>query len=78
MFASPITSEQPFAVRCAGLSKTYTLGEELSLRRSLGALVPGRSAPAESFHALREVTFEIGRGEYFWASSARTARESQH
>jgi lipopolysaccharide transport system ATP-binding protein len=47
------------------LSKTYRLGEELSLRRSLAALVPGRDAPAESFHALHDVTFEIPRGEYF-------------
>jgi ABC-type polysaccharide/polyol phosphate transport system ATPase subunit len=63
--ASPITSEQPLAVRCTGLSKTYRLGEELSLRRSLAALVPGQHAPTESFHALDDVSFEIPRGEYF-------------
>jgi lipopolysaccharide transport system ATP-binding protein len=60
-----ITSESAVAVRCSGLSKTYRLGEELSLRRSLSTLVPGRSAPPESFHALHDVTFDIPRGEYF-------------
>src|SRR5215475_4735893 len=63
--ASPITSDLRFAVRCSGLSKTYRLGEELSLRRSLSTLVPGHHAPAESFHALHDVSFEIPRGEYF-------------
>jgi len=61
----PTTSEHPLAVRCTGLSKTYSLGEELSLRRSLSALSPWHKGAAESFHALREVTFEIPRGEYF-------------
>jgi len=52
-------------VRCTGLSKTYRLGEELSLRRSLSALMPGHTDPPESFHALDDLTFEIPRGEYF-------------
>jgi homopolymeric O-antigen transport system ATP-binding protein len=55
----------PVAVRCSGLSKTYRLGEELSLRRSLSSVMPGHSVPPESFHALDDLTFEIARGEYF-------------
>jgi lipopolysaccharide transport system ATP-binding protein len=61
----PITSERPLALRCSALSKTYRLGEELSLRRSLKSLVPAQRTARESFHALRDVTFEIARGEYF-------------
>src|SRR5437899_1188 len=63
--ASRISSEPPLAVRCTGLSKTYRLGEELSLRRSLSSLMPGHTDPPESFHALDDLTFEIPRGEYF-------------
>lgn len=56
---------QPLAVRCNGLFKNYTLGEHLSLQRSLSALLPGRSAELPRFAALRGVTFEVPRGAYF-------------
>jgi lipopolysaccharide transport system ATP-binding protein len=56
---------QPLALRCEGLFKNYTLGEHLSLQRSLSALVPGRSAALPRFSALHGVTFEVPRGAYF-------------
>src|SRR4051794_15136571 len=56
---------QPLAVHCENLYKDYTLGEYLSLRRSLGAVMPGRSAEVPRFSALRGVSFEVPRGAYF-------------
>jgi ABC-type polysaccharide/polyol phosphate transport system ATPase subunit len=56
------------AVRAQGLSKAYELGELASLRRTVGALgrLVGRPAAShERFHALRDVSFDIGRGEAF-------------
>lgn len=54
-----------FAIRCAGLFKDYTLGEHLSLQRSLSSLLPGRSTALPRFSALHGLTFEVPRGAYF-------------
>jgi lipopolysaccharide transport system ATP-binding protein len=56
---------QPLSLRCDGLFKKYTLGEHLSLQRSLAALLPGRSSELPRFAALRGVSFEVPRGAYF-------------
>jgi lipopolysaccharide transport system ATP-binding protein len=56
---------QPLAVHCENLYKDYTLGEYLSQPRSLGAVMPGRSAEVPRFSALRGVSFEVPRGAYF-------------
>lgn len=53
------------AIECCGLSKAYRLGEELTLRRSLSRLTPGRSAPRGGFWALDDVTFSVPRGDFF-------------
>src|SRR4051812_17679131 len=55
----------PLSVRCDGLYKNYTLGEHLSLQRSLATFMPGRSAELPRFSALRGVSFEVPRGAYF-------------
>jgi lipopolysaccharide transport system ATP-binding protein len=52
------------AVRCQQVSKSYALGTELSLNRSV-AKVFGRAEQMERFFALREVTFEVGAGQFF-------------
>jgi ABC-type polysaccharide/polyol phosphate transport system ATPase subunit len=56
---------EPLALRCDDLYKNFTLGEHLSLQRSLAALLPGRSAALPRFSALRGVTFDVPRGAYF-------------
>jgi lipopolysaccharide transport system ATP-binding protein len=53
------------AVQCTGLTKQFQLGELLSLRRTLNALVPGREETAEPFAALEDVSFEVPRGSFF-------------
>ncbi|MDA0164755.1 ABC transporter ATP-binding protein [Solirubrobacter ginsenosidimutans] len=55
------------AVRARGLSKSYELGELASLKRTLRSITRlGRAQPpVERFHALRDVSFDIARGEAF-------------
>jgi lipopolysaccharide transport system ATP-binding protein len=52
------------AVRCEGVGKSYGLGEELSLQHTLGTLVR-RHTEQDRFWALSDVSFEVGRGEFF-------------
>jgi lipopolysaccharide transport system ATP-binding protein len=52
------------AVRCEGIGKSYGLGEELSLEHTISALLR-RAHQRERFWALSDVSFEVGRGEFF-------------
>jgi ABC-type polysaccharide/polyol phosphate transport system ATPase subunit len=56
---------EPISVHAVDLYKNYTLGEYLSLQRSLAALVRGKRAELPSLSALRGVTFDVPRGAYF-------------
>jgi len=60
----PTTSE-PLALECVDIVKAYSLGMQVSLQQSLAALIPGRSAVHESFHALDRLSFSIPRGDFF-------------
>lgn len=65
-----------FAIECEGLRKTYALGEELSLRRSMQMLLPGVKATLEPFRALDDVTFKVKRGAYFGIVGANGSGKS--
>lgn len=65
-----------FAIECEGLRKTYALGEELSLRRSMQMLLPGVKATLEPFRALDDVTFNVERGAYFGIVGANGSGKS--
>jgi ABC-type polysaccharide/polyol phosphate transport system ATPase subunit len=52
------------AVRCEGVGKSYGLGEELSLQHTLKSIVR-REYNLERFWALKDVSFEVKRGEMF-------------
>jgi ABC-type polysaccharide/polyol phosphate transport system ATPase subunit len=58
----PTSSE--LAVRCDGLGKSYLIGEELSLQHTLRTLVR-RAKTSEGFWALKDVTFQVERGDFF-------------
>jgi homopolymeric O-antigen transport system ATP-binding protein len=58
----PTSSE--LAVSCDGLGKSYLLGEELSLQHTLRTIVR-RAQPSEGFWALKELTFDVERGDFF-------------
>lgn len=53
------------AVQCVDLTKEFQLGELLSLRRTLNALVPGREDDGERFAALEQISFDVPRGSFF-------------
>src|SRR3954464_8437083 len=59
------SEEEPLAVKCEDLFKNYTLGEYLSLQRSLGMLVRAKRSVLPQLSALRGVSFEVPRGAYF-------------
>src|SRR3954454_4169146 len=52
------------AIECRGLRKSYVIGEELSLRRSLETVVRSK-ASLDTFDALKDVTFSVERGAFF-------------
>jgi lipopolysaccharide transport system ATP-binding protein len=56
--------ETDLAVRCEGVGKSYGLGEELSLQHTLSTIVR-RGHELERIWALKEVSFEVHRGEFF-------------
>lgn len=60
---SAATSE--LALDCRHVTKAYRLGETLSLQRSLGMLIPGRTIVDDRFRALDDVTFSVPRGDFF-------------
>jgi lipopolysaccharide transport system ATP-binding protein len=59
------TSSEPLAIACAGVTKDYRLGEELSLQRTLSRIAPWRSSAIERFRALDQLTFEVPRGAFY-------------
>jgi ABC-type polysaccharide/polyol phosphate transport system ATPase subunit len=59
------TSSEPLAIDCVDIVKAYSLGQQVSLRRSLAALMPGRSPEPGTFHALDRLSFTIDRGDFF-------------
>lgn len=61
----PTSSSRPLALECVEIVKAYSLGEQVSLRRSLSALLPGRTPAREAFHALDHLSFAIDRGDFF-------------
>ena len=65
-----------YAIECEGLCKTYSLGEELSLRRSVQMLLPGVKADLEPFRALDDVSFKVERGAYFGIVGANGSGKS--
>jgi lipopolysaccharide transport system ATP-binding protein len=52
------------AIDCRGLRKSYVIGEELSLRRSVETLIR-RKVKLDTFDALKDVTFSVERGAFF-------------
>jgi lipopolysaccharide transport system ATP-binding protein len=59
----PTTSD--LSLECVGVSKDYSLGETLSLKRTLTALTPDRTVETRAFRALDDVSFEVSRGSFF-------------
>jgi ABC-2 type transport system ATP-binding protein len=58
-------SAQPPAVVVEGVSKTFVLPHERVHTLKERALHPFRNTGSETLHALRDVSFEVGRGEFF-------------
>lgn len=52
------------AIRCTALEKSYVMGTELSLQRTVLRTV-GRDPGTRRFRALHDVNFEVKRGEFF-------------
>jgi lipopolysaccharide transport system ATP-binding protein len=63
------------AVRCDGVSKSYGLGEELSLQHTLSSIVR-RGHELERFWALTDIGFEVHRGESFGIVGANGSGKS--
>jgi homopolymeric O-antigen transport system ATP-binding protein len=72
--ASPPSSHH-LAVRCEGVSKSYGLGQELSLEHTVSALVR-RGYELERFWALSDVSLEVARGDYFGIVGANGSGKS--
>jgi lipopolysaccharide transport system ATP-binding protein len=52
------------AIECRGVGKTYRLGEELSLQRTVQTIL-GRARTSDELWALRNVTFSVQTGDAF-------------
>ncbi|TMK39893.1 MAG: ABC transporter ATP-binding protein [Actinobacteria bacterium] len=60
------SAESGLAIECIGLTKSYRIGQELSLQRSMSRLLrPWRSQPLERFGALDDLSFTVPRGAFF-------------
>jgi ABC-type polysaccharide/polyol phosphate transport system ATPase subunit len=66
------------AVECRDLYKTYRLGEELSLQKSIASLpfVPMKAMPIETLDALAGVTFSVPTGAFFGIVGANGSGKS--
>jgi ABC-type polysaccharide/polyol phosphate transport system ATPase subunit len=66
------------AVECVDLYKTYRLGEELSLQKSIAALpfVPMKGDPIDTLDALAGVSFSVPRGSFFGIVGANGSGKS--
>jgi ABC-type polysaccharide/polyol phosphate transport system ATPase subunit len=65
--ARPDAGDRSFdgmAIECRGIGKTFALGEELSLGRSLKTIV-GRAEAADRLWALNDVSFSVRNGDAF-------------
>jgi ABC-type polysaccharide/polyol phosphate transport system ATPase subunit len=66
-------------VECVDLRKTYTLGEELSLQKSLASIPvigPRFGSPPRTIDALNGVTFTVERGDFFGIVGANGSGKS--
>ncbi len=70
-----MTATDEHAIRCTGLGKSYGIGTELSFQRTLARLA-GRAPRTPSFAALDDVTFSVGRGEFFGIVGANGSGKS--
>ena len=71
----PTSSE--IAIKCDRVTKSYMLGETLSLPQTLASLNPFSSAPAkETFQALSDVSFTVQRGSFFGIVGANGSGKS--
>jgi len=59
-----LPTSSDLALQCEGISKTYTLGEDFSLQKTITSIV-GRKEDGGDFYALDDVSFEVERGEVF-------------
>jgi ABC-2 type transport system ATP-binding protein/lipopolysaccharide transport system ATP-binding protein len=64
------------AIDCRSLRKTYVLGEDLSLRRSVQTVLRRNRGTLEGFDALRDVTFTVERGAFFGIVGANGSGKS--
>lgn len=71
----PTSSE--IAIKCDNVTKSYMLGETISLQQTLASLNPFSSVPARAtFRALSDVSFTVERGAFFGIVGANGSGKS--